>query len=269
MIKKYVPIFNYPLLGLIQGYSILLKVNLLTSEDEDKIFEVNKGIANLITFYGNWNVGLLVFLSFENDLNYLILSLKNALGNKLEKVGLVKLNQLSFCSVKFSNERKKRSEVDIKFNENVRTRLVPLEKNILKILAKNANLPFSKIASEINESPQKILYHMKRLRKDNIILQFRPVLALEGAIIIIYVKLKIPDEKTLKRLSYFAKSVCDVDAFAVTFGIFDFVFQVMCKDSKEVQRFLEEVRIQTVGNFESMEILYYNQEKIREIMPFS
>jgi DNA-binding Lrp family transcriptional regulator len=271
LIKKYATIFNYRALGYDEFVIVWMKLRsanekaLLRKELED-----SKSAITVFDVVGKYDLGADFVLRNKDEF-------QKTLGDILKKYDVV--NHSVFMTTKFEFFTLKEFEIFQQENMNYsafsnnstkKTVLDEKEIKIIKSLERNGRVKLIDIAKETNISSELILYKIKKMHENKIILGSRIVFDHEkfgyffGSI---RLKLKNIDEETIKKISKYCRYHRHINALSFGIGENNCLVQVFYKEEKIFRSTIKDFLYKFRDNIQTSDILLIENEGRIKTLP--
>ncbi len=232
-----------------QIYIVYMKFKSIDNEKEESIIASLKNhpnVAWLIKSIGNYDVILKFFVRDISQLNNLLKKIEASNENQIDNylIDTVKLETtvpvpFLYSPLPYDWETKPRLEGQVKVDE--------LDLKIMQQLAHNARMQLSEMAQKIKYSRDLIKYHLKKLDREGIILNYRPS-AWSGSKSVGYswylITMNLRDLSPQKKSSLIAyiKNNLHVTYLYELIGQHDMGFEIRLKTGDELNEVLMKIR---------------------------
>ena len=170
IIRKFFSIFNYNKLGYRLFVNLFLKFEKpRMAEDFSKNLFKNKNCISYGKVYGRYDIFLNAVFKDDAELNIFLSNLFEDENYVLVDYLLIKPSLIELYPLKFINSYKK-EDYSLIFNDESKVSLDYLDIKILKILAENGRERLIDLALKTKASSDVVLYRLKRLKSNKIIL---------------------------------------------------------------------------------------------------
>ncbi|MDP2925731.1 MAG: Lrp/AsnC family transcriptional regulator [Nanoarchaeota archaeon] len=248
IIRKFVTMINPAKLGY-SIYKMFFKFQNLSKEKEKEMISYlvkNNFIYWIASAQGRWDMNMTVFAKDINHFDEILSDFISKYGryileqefNTTLKVGILSKN---WVFEKNTGERK-----IVIFGERVEN--IPIGKEdveILRILANNARMNSTEIASKIKSTERKVIYRIKNLEKLGIILGYTTSLNLELLNMQFFkatVNLNLLTNEEKNKLVDYCKNNPHIGFFVFCVGSWPFEIEAIVKDNKQFYSILDDLR---------------------------
>ncbi|MEK6927269.1 MAG: Lrp/AsnC family transcriptional regulator [Nanoarchaeota archaeon] len=242
LIKKYLTIFNYSLLGFNDLFIVYIK-----TKNKNKIKSDLQDIKNTISL-GDVVSTFDVFVNFIcKDKNEFDEMFSSFLGEHKDEIQDYEIFNTSYAELfplkAFGNQKEEVSYRALESGEKI-----SLDKNeieILKILEKNGRIKIIDIASKIGISGELALYKLKQLKKKGIILGNRiqfDMKKLDFNFAVLRLRVNNLDNILKEKIRIFCKHSPYVNVLAFGISEYNVLIQLMNKDENELRKAISEIR---------------------------
>lgn len=273
IIKQFFSVFNYPKLGYNVVVGLLLKIK--SSKAKELLEKLSKD-KNLISggeILGDYDFYMDLVFKDEKELNEYVSNLfeenKDIIHDYLIlKSFFIELYPMKFLGTDFSEESyaiteseqsQKKSEIDDK------------DKIILKMISQNARVKIVDVAYKVKLTPEAILYRLKKLEKEKIILGSRMLFDMNKLgyyLADILLDINNFSIKTQEKIKKFARKNKHVNNVLFLVNKPNCLLQVIFKSQKELQETIKEIKKLFEDEPVKMKILFLTQEEKINTLPF-
>ena len=264
LIKKFFTFFNYPAFG--YNYLALLYLKFEKSSQIEKFLvklNENKNVISHGKCFAKYDVYINVIFKNENEMSKFFFDLLSSEETSLSDYLILKPYLSEFYPLKFIDSQRNEEGI-FSLSEKVQEKKFD-EKDIkiMKMLNKNAWERITNIAYKTKSSPEQILYRIKRLEKEKVILGTRIQFDLSKLSYFATVFLiNLPNlSNTIKsKLKNFVKSSPNINSFYLSFSKPNCLIQIFHKNEKEMRDTLDKLKETFKDDYISIEILPLEEE---------
>jgi len=245
IIKGYIPLINYNRLGYNIINLIFLKFNKQSYAEKFKNhIKQNKNRITTVEVLSKYDLGILLVFKNEQERNEYISEMLGSYSNEIRDYLIIEPYYSEFYPLKFLGHPELQPRVfhEYKLKEY---KLDEKEKKILSVLNKNANAKIIDIAKQTNLSAELIVYKLKKLKQENVLLSTRAYFDMEKTgffYSIILINLPNFSKQNQEKLKDFAKKSNYVDSLMFCAGKPNFYIQIFHKDVLELHKVLNELK---------------------------
>jgi len=242
IIKGFYPILNNSLINQF-FYKIFVKFKQIDPKRRKEILDFlakYPKMSQVLLLEGNFDVQLFILVKDNAELMQFMRSLNSFCGKEIQKKEILIIETMYRFNQKFSNAAKgKTSSVNLKKSEY---QLKEIELGILRQISKNARMPVLEIAKNINSTSQLVLYHLKKLVKDKVIISTHVSINYDKLNVHHYhLSFQVNDHKVLNQIIEFLNQKNKSIWATKMVGHYDGSFEVLVKDSQELRLFVDEL----------------------------
>jgi DNA-binding Lrp family transcriptional regulator len=232
-----------------QMYLVYIKFKSINNKKEESIISElikHKNIAWTIKTIGNYDIILKIFVKDISELNIVIKQIESKYENNFDTYTIDTIKEehtvpvpFLYDPLKYDWEQKPKQKGTIKIDK--------LDIKILEQLAKNSRMQLSDMATKIDVSRDLIKYHLKKLEKQGVILNYRPS-AWSGSKSVGYswylitLNLRQLDNQKIMSLLSFLKKHTYITYVYELIGQHDIGFEIRLKTGDELNDVLMELR---------------------------
>ncbi|MEK6823435.1 MAG: winged helix-turn-helix transcriptional regulator [Nanoarchaeota archaeon] len=249
IIKGYIPLINYNRLGYSVINLILLKFNKQSYVKQFKSqIKESKNRVTTVEVLSKYDLGMLLIFQNEKQRNEYLSEMLSSHSPEISEYLIIEPYFSEFYPLKFLG-----SEFQPKIFHEYKLKEYELdekEKKILSVLSKNANAKIIDIAKETSLSAELIVYKLKRLKQENILLGTRAYFDMEKTGFfynIILINFHNFSKKNQEKMRQFAKNSEHVDSLMFVAGKPNCYMQIFHKDVLEIHKILNDLK-QTFPN---------------------
>lgn len=271
LIRKYLTIFNYPLLGFNEFVIVWLRLK-STSESKKLIKQELENMKNVVSVgEATGNYDLFIDFVFKNKLEFekvFYQFLKKHKAN-IDNYSIYLTTYAELFPLKsFGNLTEERNYPIVKSSESMD--LGEKDIKILRVLEKNGRARIIDIAKQTGLSSELLVYKLRQLYKKGIVAGTRILFDMERLGFyfgILRIKLNDPSENIRERMIGFCKKYKHTNA--ISFGISDFncIIQIFYQQEEELRQTLRDINEKFKGEIEKSDILLLEKEGIVKTFP--
>ena len=266
LIKKYLTIFNYNILGYKEIVIVYLKLN---GNDREKIREELEEMCEIIT-YGDVVCEYDIFFDaiykdrydFEKKFNTFV-------GKYKLDYSIMQTTQTLFFPLKCFENNKEEDSYEIVPNATIS--LTDKDLNLLKIIEENGREKIINIAKKSGLSSELIVYKLKQFHKNKIILGSRIQFDMESQgfyFAVLRLKLNFNSE-IFTKIKTFCKNHKHINA--LSFGISDSyncIIQIFYEDEKTLRETINQIKNKLDNCYSKSQLLMIEKESKANTLPF-
>jgi len=272
LIKKYAPLFNYELMGYNEFVIVWLKLD-GTKSTKNQIrneFKKNKNTITYFNIIGRYDVGADLVFKDKLDFQRKFEQILGKYGNKIQDYSFFITTSTTFFPLKEFGLLQAEKEFILQDFDKTPT-LDEKEIKILKLLEKNARSKIVDIASETGLSSELVLYKIKQLNKNKILLGARIIFDLEkfGYYFgILRIRLKNLNDTTQKNLFEYCKQHKYINALSFGMGNYNCLIQLFYNKEKDFRDSIKEILEKFNNEIQKSEIILIENEGEVNTLPF-
>ncbi|PIN96724.1 hypothetical protein COU56_00070 [Candidatus Pacearchaeota archaeon CG10_big_fil_rev_8_21_14_0_10_31_9] len=262
LIIKFFPVINY----LALGYNCLAIILIKTSKEYEigsllKNIQRDKNIISYGKAFGKYDLYINSIFRDEKELSEYISNLMkedNISDYTIIKPYFTELYPLKFLNSYYKNDFSiiNESEVKIKLDEK--------EKKILKSLSKNGRAKIIDIAKETKISSELILYKLKHLEKERVILGSRIQFDMEKlgySFSTLLLNIKSLSDANKEKIKKFAKESKNVNSIILSLNKPNCIIQLFHKNNQEIKDVISNLKDILKNSEIEINLLLINQEE--------
>ncbi len=268
LIVKFHTIFNYKKIGYDCYAIILIKANHESLKELELTLEKNKNLISYGKAFGKYDLYLNTIFKDENELSGYVPNLitnYNISDYIVIKPYFGELYPLKFFKIPDKNNFSlvSESETKVKLDEK--------EKQILKCLEKDGRMKIIDIAKKTGMSSELIIYKLKKLQKENVILGSRIQLDLKklgysfSALLINIQGFSNSNKEKLKKFTRDSKSIISI-ALSITRP--NCIIQLFHKDNQDIKDVVIKLKEMFKENELNIDLVLIDQEEYINTLPF-
>jgi len=245
IIKGYIPLINYNRLGYSIINLILLKFNKQSYAEKFKI-QIAKNKNRIITteVLSKYDLGVLFIFKNEQERNNFLSEMLSIHSSEIADYLVIGPYFSEYYPLKFLGHHELRPRIfhEYKLKEY---NLDEKEKKILVVLNKNANARIIDLAKRTNLSAELIVYKLKKLKKENVLLSTRAYFDMEKTgffYSVILINFHNFSKQNQKKLQDFAKKSNYLDSLMFCAGKPNCYMQIFHRNVLELHKVLNDLR---------------------------
>ncbi len=263
IIKGYIPLLNYSKLGYRIMTLVLFRLNKqeYTKKFKEELRQ-NENRVTTVELLTKYDLAVLFVFKDEQERNESVSKIVSSHSSKISEYLVMEPYFSEFYPLKFLGDFESQPNIFHEYSLK-EYKLDEKEKKILSVLNKNANSRIIDIAKETNLSAELIVYKLKKLKKEKILISTRAYFNMEKIgyfYSIILINLHNFSEKNKRKLKKFAKQTKCADSFMLMLGKPNCYMQIFHKDISEIYKILKDLKEAFSGESISAEILPLKNE---------
>ena len=248
---------------------IFLRFSNTTPELEAEITDFlvsNQNIAWVVSVQGSWDMNFIFWAESIEHFDSFWNSFLEKYRPFIEAKWISFFTKIHNFHKAFLLEKKVDEAPPLVVGGTGKPKLDSTDLKILSLISSNARMPVIELAKKTGVSEKVVLYRLKRLIKEKIILGFKTRLNLERIGFLYYkvhLTLKNAEQKRYGQLVEFCRFHPNVVYIDELIGGADFEFELMAKSNEEFRQVFKEVRHKfpdIIKNFDTL--LYVNEFKL-------
>lgn len=281
VINGFITIVNPNALGYIK-YDVYMRFQKIGEQKEKEIIQKLKTIKNIAwiaTFAGNYDLAVSMYVKSISGFDEIFRQVRDICGEYLNEYIIANIlhegaspHNLFGEKVVVSEHKGKpdgsfKKEIDCAKNQRKEeiVKIDDKDRQILRILTRDARTSLVDIATKIGLSPNTINYRVKKLIEGGVITDFTsipsyPLLGLEWNIVL--VKFKNFSSADEKKFLYFIEEHPYIDYYCKAVGKWDYQISILAKDQMHLRKILMDLRDvfkDTLQEYEALRV--FNQYK--------
>ncbi len=263
IIKKYLPVVSYTRLG--YHSLVLFFIKNTTSSASVELKKEVKQSKNRITtveLLGKYDLCFVFVFHNDKEKNEYLMKFLEEHKGVIEDHTLVEPYHMKLYPLKFLGSKREDEYLWIDYQKG-EVKIDDKERNILKVLAKNARARIIDIAHATNLSAELVIYKIKRLQSEGILLGTRTAFDMEKLqyyYTILQINIKNLSQKTSERLAEFAKSNTHIETFYLSMNKPNCYMQLFHSSIKELQETIEKLKSAFKEDSFTMDIIHLKNE---------
>lgn len=245
IIKNYIPLINYNKLGYHHLNLVFFKFN---KQNQISNFKQNlkESLYRLTTVevMAKYDLGMLFVFKNEKERNEYIAEILRKYEIEISDYLILEPYLSEFYPLKFLGNMQSSENIFHEYKQEEYI-LDEKEKKILCILNDNANTPIIEISKKTNLSAELIVYKLKRLRAEKVLISTRAYFNMQKIgyfYSIILINLPSLSEKNQNKLKQFAKQNEFIDSLMMLFGKPNSYIQIFHEEISDLHKTIEELK---------------------------
>jgi len=273
IIEGYYPVIDLSRLGYYY-FRVFIKLQNLSKDLKNEISKFvlkEKEIGWSIWFYGEYDFGFIVWAKsvseFQKIARRFYFTFDKYIKERRESIG----TELVFYKNRYLLGQKDSRHFSIKEKEGELIKLDEIDANLLKLLVSNPRGNIVDFADNLNESPKRVAYRLKRLISEKILLGIRPSLkhkTLGRTYYKIFMDFNNIDEEKIKKLQDYVQNDCRVMYLIKALGTCDFDIELMVESNQELFDFIEDLQTRFPGTIKGYKTIIFGDTIKVNFLPF-
>jgi len=269
LIKKYATLFNYDLLGYHEVVTVWIKLN-SGKETIKQELEKSKNVLSVGEVLFKYD--LYVNFIFKNKVEFedFFYSFIERNKTKIKDFSILITTFIEFYPLKFFGEALPDKEYDI-ISSNKEVKLSKKDIGILRALEKNGRAKIIDIAKETNLSSELIVYKIKQLNKNKVILGTRLLLGMENFgfyFAVLRLKLKNMNNESKDKLKLFCKKHNNINILSFGVSNYNCLIQSFYQKEQELRQTIRDIKKELGNEILDSELLLIENEGRVKTLPF-
>ena len=244
IIKGYIPLPSYTRLGYPNLVLVFFKFNKQNNIKEFKQkLKNSKNRITTVETLAHYDLGVLFIFHSEKERNEYIANLIQEANETISDYIMLEPYFSEFYPLKFLNSTHQ-SKIFHEYKKE-EYKLDEKEKKILSVMNKNANLPVIGISKATSISAELIVYKLKRLKEEQVLLGTRAYFDMEKTgyfYSIVLVNFRNFSKANQEKLRHFAKESGSIDSLMMLLGKPNCYMQLFYKSEKELRATLQKFK---------------------------
>jgi len=269
LIRKYVTIFNYSLLGYNEFVIILLKIN----KEKELIRHELENMKNVIScgeVISKYDLYVNSIFKDKDEFENVFYSFLETHKESIEKFSLISLTDGMLYPLKYFGEKNSEKNYSL-VSQNKEVKISEKDMKILKALEKNGRARIIDIAKQTGISSELIVYKMKELYKNKVILGTRLQLGMEKHEFyfgILMFKLKNLDKGSKEKIKELCKNHPYINSLGFGIGEYNCFIQFFYRDEKGFRNSLKKIKKELSSGIQDYELFLIEEENDVKTLPF-
>ena len=242
IIEGYTVLLNRAAMGS-QAYYIMFDFSKTTREDEKEIIEwlqKKKGIRWILEGIGVYQVVCYLYTDKVELLYSFLNEFKQKFGDRLGKIDVLTAVHNVYGKKSFLYGKKENSQQALEGGS--KQPLEEIDVALLKALEKDGRASLTVLGEALGASSKVVAYHLKKLKRQNVLLQSVPIINMELlGYQYHYLLLNISSEKNKNLLNYL-QSHPHITFISELLGKYQVSIDVVVKDTKALVQFIVELK---------------------------
>lgn len=271
IIRGYFTEVNTRSLGLLT-FRIFIKFANSTIDKEEKLVKYlqnSKEIIWLFRVLGKWDIDFVYVGKTPEEFDSFFRKLRFHFNEIIETHETSIMTQLLKYPKKYLIEKKTKEFAEETFNSKT-IKIDETDKNILNLLSNKANIKLIELSKKININVNTIKERIKKLKKNGIIVGFRPFIDTEKTgyyYYRIHINLKhYTREDYIKIKEYIGQQPETIYLLQYIQGA-DIEVELHCKDEKSLQRLIKDIKENFGKNIKELYFLKFYKEYVYKYLP--
>jgi len=241
IIKKYLTIFNYNLLGYNEFVIVWMKVK-NKKEQIKKELEGMKNVVSVGDIIPEYDIFVDFIFKSKQEFDEKFYSFLEKYKKEISEFEVFITNYSIFYPLKqFGIKQEEKSYEFIKQEKEVK--IDDKDKQILKLIEKNGRARVVDIANEIGLSSELVIYKLKQLHNKKIVLGTRIQFDLKKlGFYFATLKLKLNNQGIKEKLENFCKNHPNINILAFGISKYNCIIQILYQDEKELRNTINEIK---------------------------
>ncbi len=269
LIRKYVTIFNYDALGYHEFVVVLLKIN----KEKELIRNELENMKNVIScgeVLSKYDLYINCIFKNKNEFENIFYSFIEKHKEEIENFSVFMLTDAELYPLKYFGEKNHEKNYPV-VSSNKENKISEKDMKILKVLEENGRARIIDISRQTGISSELILYKMRELYKNKIILGTRLLLGMEkhGFYFgVLKLKLKNLNRNSKEKIMNFCKNHPYINSLGFGIGDYNCFIQLFYRNEDEFRKSLREIKKELSSNTQEYELLLIEEENDVKTLPF-
>lgn len=246
VIRDFVTMINPLALGL-TPHKIYLQLQNFTKEKETKLLQL---IEKLPVYWaakvsGQWDFIIGILVRDMHELNNIKKEMLDLLGNDIVNKSFSTVVDVPHYYRSYLYQKSGVSPVRSWTKTPIKERLDTTDIQILKLMAKNARIPVTKISEKLDITIKTVITRVKKLEKNNVIFDYRISLNLDKIgykFFKCFLSLKNSDEKKINQFLTYCQHNKNIIHVIETIGDWDFEPEIEAESNEQFYEILLDIR---------------------------
>ena len=271
LIKQFIPIINYKAIGYNKQVIFFLKFE--TSHEAKEYYKELKNNPN-ISSYGEilekYDVYTNAIFKNNKEINQFITKLFENKNYKLKEYNIVEPYFAELYPLKLFNNKEKEN-YELTKQQETETKIDELDLRILKELSKNGRIKLIDLSNKLKNKSTTILYRLKKLKKEKIILgnriQFNSEL-LRYNYTALLINFSNKSKETEQKIKQFARSSKNINSLLLNLHKPNCIIQFFYKEENEIREEIQQLKKIFENEEIEIELIHLNEEEHINTTPF-
>ncbi|OGJ22102.1 hypothetical protein A3K73_07470 [Candidatus Pacearchaeota archaeon RBG_13_36_9] len=269
LIRKYITIFNYDLLGYHEFVVVFLKI----SREKEAIKKELENMKNVIStgeVISKYDLYVNSVFKNKNEFEEIFYSFLEKHKENIEKFSVIALTDAELYPLKYFGEKNSEKNYPL-VSPNKEVKISEKDMNLLRALEKNGRARIIDISKQTDISSELIVYKIKELYKNKIILGTRLLLGMEkhgfyfGVLLF---KLKNLGKKSKEKIKNLCKNHPYINSLGFGIGEYNCFIQLFYRNEEEFRKSLREIKKELSSGIQDYELLLIEEENDVKTLPF-
>ena len=272
-IKKFMTFFNYPSLGYNYFAAIFLKFEKLSQAEKFfKHLDKNRNVISYGRCLAKYDIYLNAIFKNENELSEFLSEILSDNESTISDYLIMKPYLSEFYPLKFINSHQTEENMFSPTEQKDLKKFDEKDIKIMKMLDKNGWEKITNIAHEIKSSPELVIYKIKRLEREKVILGTRiyfDYFSIGYFPTLLLVNMPNFSEANKNKLKRFVKESPRINNFLLSFSKPNCIIQIFHKNENELREEIKKLQDLFKDDIISIEILPLEEEiNLPNMLPF-
>ena len=274
IVKQFFTLFNYPLLGYTSSVSLLLKIKSSKTKEFSEKLKEDKNCLSKGEIIGDFDFFMDMVFKDEKEMNNYISNLFQENKDCLVDCLVLKSFFIEYYPLRFlSKQTGKKNVYSVDQQEIFKERYSIDEKDkiILKMMSQDARVKIVDIAEKIKLTPEAVLYRLRKLERDRIILgsrMFFDANKLGYYLADVLLEIKPFSSSIQEKIKKFARGNNKINHVFFLFNQPNCLMQIIFRSQKELQDAIKEIKNIFQDEFIKIKILFPKPEDKINTLPF-
>lgn len=255
-------------------YRIGLKFDAYDPDNEKAMHKFCSSMSDvgwLFHVQGKWDAVISMYAKDIHQFYKFFQKIITQYGNKISEYSISVVVELHNYPQRFIYEDKRQTKQIVTGNIVKNIKLDEIDCELLRILSNNARAPITEIAEKMGENPRTLLNRMKKMKKQDIIQQFRAkintsLLGYEHTKVFLY--LRVLDKNLINAIMEYFKLEPNVIYCTLAVGLADLEFETKTRNSEEFYQLILRLRNQFKDKIKSIDSVIIRKEQMINYYPF-
>lgn len=269
LIKKYLTIFNYDLLGYHEVIVVWIKLK-NGKEQIKKELEKMDNVLSVGDILSKYDLFVNFIFKNKKDFEEKFYQFIKKHESKIENYSLSIATDMQLYPLKFFGELNTEQSYRVVSYEK-KIKLTKKDLKLLKAIEKNGREKIINLSAETGLSSELIIYKLKQFYKNKIILGTRLFLGMENFgfyFAVSRLKLKNLDEELKNRIKDFCKNHKNVNALSFVIGKYNCQIQSFYQEEEELRQTIRDINKEFSKEILESELLLIENEGRVKTLPF-
>lgn len=263
LIKGYIPVVNYAKLEYNNLVMVLVELTKpIYLQEIKKSLKSNKNRITTVEAFGKYNLTMVFVFRNEREKNEYILQFLEQNKDKISDHLIIEPYYLKSYPLKFIGNKRENDYLWIDYQKTPAI-LDEKDEKILALLNKNARMRVIDIAKKTNLSAELIVYKIKKLKNEGVLLGSRTILDMQKLgyfYTMLQITVKNLSQKLGEQLSDFAKNSLHIETFYLSINKPNCYMQLFHKTPSELYETIEDLKEKFSEESFTIEILPLKNE---------